>query len=94
MNPVITEFDPSRYLDSEEVIAEFLSQVMADGDTDELLMAIGQIARSRGLSVVAQETGLGRESLYKVFTPGSKPRFDTVMKVMRALGVRLHAVPI
>ncbi|MEO5332192.1 MAG: putative addiction module antidote protein [Magnetococcus sp. YQC-5] len=93
MKPVITDFDPSVYLDNEEVIAEYLSQIMDDGNTDELLTALGHIAKARGMSQLSQSTGLGRESLYKVFAPGAKPRFDTVMKIIRALGIRIHALP-
>ena len=94
MKPVITEFDLAGYLDSEEMIAEYLSQVLAEGDTDELLQAIGHVAKARGMSQIAKDTGLGRESLYKAFAPGAKPRFETVMKVMHALGVELHAQPV
>ena len=87
----LTEFDPAEYLDNEEVIAAYLSQVMNDGDTDELLEAIGHIAKARGMSEIAQQSGLGRESLYKTFAPGAKPRFETVMKVVHSLGVQLQA---
>lgn len=93
MNAAFSTFDTSTYLDSDEVIAEYLSQVLADGDPDELLLAIGNIAKARGMTKIANDSGLGRESLYKVFTPGAKPRFETVMKVMRALGVELQARP-
>lgn len=93
MKPIVTDFDPSAYLDSEEVIAEYLSQVMEDGSTDELLAVLGHIAKARGMTQLAKNTGLGRESLYKVFAPGAKPRFDTVMKVIRAMGIKLHALP-
>ncbi|PRB80508.1 addiction module antidote protein [Pseudomonas sp. MYb185] len=94
MKPVITEFDLADYLDSEEMIAEYLSQVLAEGDTEELLQAIGHVAKARGMTQIAKETGLGRESLYKAFAPGAKPRFETVVKVMNALGVELHAHPV
>lgn len=94
MKPVITEFDLADYLDSEEMIAEYLSQVLAEGDTEELLQAIGHVAKARGMTQIAKDTGLGRESLYKAFAPGAKPRFDTVLKVMNALGVELHAQPV
>ncbi|MBF0108731.1 MAG: putative addiction module antidote protein [Magnetococcales bacterium] len=94
MNPDgYTPFDPAQYLDSDEMIAEYVSQVMADGDTEELLAALGHIAKARGMTQLAKNTGLGRESLYKVFAPGAKPRFDTVMKVIRAMGIKLHALP-
>lgn len=93
MNIELTDFDTSQHLDNEEMIAEYLSQVLADGDSDELLLAIGNIAKARGMTRIANDSGLGRESLYKVFAPGAKPRFETVMKVMRALGVELQARP-
>lgn len=86
-----TTFDISQYLDSKEVIAEYLSQVLSEGDTDELLVAIGNIAKAKGMSQIAQESGLGRESLYKTFQAGSKPRFETVLKVLHTLGIKLQA---
>jgi len=79
-------------LDSDEAIAEYFSQVMADGDSDEVIRALGHIARARGMAAVAAESGLGRESLYKALAPGAKPRFETILKVMRALGLRLQTV--
>lgn len=89
-----TEFDASKYLDSAEMIAEYLNQALASGDSDLLLLAIGDAAKARGIAQIARDTGLGRESLYKVFTIGAKPRFDTVLKVMRALGIQVHAYPL
>ncbi len=86
----LTTFDISQYLDSEEMIAEYLSQVLRDGDTDEFLEAIGHIAKAKGMSQIAKDTGLGRESLYKAFQEGAKPRFETVMKVVNSLGVKLQ----
>jgi probable addiction module antidote protein len=90
---MVTEFDPSDYLDSDEAISEYLTQVLAEGDSDELIRAIGYVAKARGMAQIARDAGLGRESLYKAFAPGSKPRFDTVMKVIRALGIELRAEP-
>ncbi len=84
-------FDITEYLDSDEAIAEYLNQVLEEGDTDELVAAIGHVAKAKGMSQIAQASGLGRESLYKAFSKGAKPRFDTVMKVMSAIGVKLHA---
>ncbi len=60
-------FDVSQYLDSKEMIAEYLSQVLKDGDTNELLEAMGNIAKAKGMAQIAKDTGLGRESLYKTF---------------------------
>lgn len=87
-------FDMVALLDSDEAISEYLSQVLADGDYDELIRALGYIAKAKGMATVAKESGLGRESLYKALAPGAKPRFDTVLKVVKALGVRLYAEPI
>jgi len=87
----LTTFDVSQYLDSKEMMAEYLSEVLADGDTNELLEAIGNIAKEKGMSQIAKDTGLGRESLYKTFQDGSKPRFETVLKVLHSFGVKLQA---
>jgi probable addiction module antidote protein len=85
----LTEFDASAYLDSEEVIAEYLTAALEDGDPDVFLAAIGNVAKARGMTQIAQATGLGRESLYKALAPGARPKYDTVLKVLRSLGVRL-----
>ncbi|RXJ68285.1 putative addiction module antidote protein [Halarcobacter ebronensis] len=86
------DFDISNYLDSKEIIAEYLSQVLQDGDMDELLNAIGYIAKAKGMTEISKDTGLGRESLYKTFAKGSKPKFETVLKVLNSLGIKLQAV--
>lgn len=86
----VTNFDVAQYLDNKEVIAEYLSQILADGDMDELLEALGNIAKARGMSQIAEETGLGRESLYKTFHKGTKPKFDTIIKVMQSFGVKIQ----
>ena len=91
MNNQLTSFDIAQYLDSSEAIAEYLSQVLEDGDSDEFLEAIGHIAKAKGMAQISKDTGLGRESLYKTFAAGSKPRFETVMKVMNTFGVKLQA---
>ncbi len=86
-------FDAARYLDSEEAIAEYMTAVLEADDPDLLLLALGDVARAKGMAQVAKDAGLGRESLYKALTPGAKPRFDTVIKVARALGVKFTAHP-
>lgn len=88
---IIENFDVSRYLDSPEAIAEYLSQVLQDGDADELLEAMGEIAKAKGMTQIAKKTGLGRESLYKTFQKGSKPRFETILKLLNVFGVKLQA---
>jgi probable addiction module antidote protein len=85
-------FDAARYLTNDEAIAAYVAAVLESGDADLLILALGDIARARGMAQVARDTGLGRESLYKALTPGAKPRFDTVLKVARALGIHLTAV--
>ena len=87
----LTTFDVAQYLDSKEMIAEYLSQVLTDGDMNELLIAMGNIAKAKGMSQIAKDTGLGRESLYKTFSPDAKPRFETIMKVLNSFGVKLQA---
>lgn len=87
-------FTAADYLDNEETIAEYLNLALEDSNPEMLLLAIGNIARARGMAQVAQDSGLGRESLYKALSGGAKPRFDTVLRVMRALGVKLYAEPI
>lgn len=93
MSVELIPFDMAALLDSDEAISEYLSQVLADGDTDEIIRALGHIARARGMGQIAAHSGLGRESLYKALSPGAKPRFDTVLKVIRALGIDLFAQP-
>lgn len=86
-------FDVVDYLDSEEVIAEYLTAAMEDPDPDMFLRAVADVARARGMTKLAQDSGLGRESLYKALRPGSKPRYETVSKILTALNVKIKAVP-
>ena len=83
-------FDAADYLDDEETIAEYLTAALEDLNPDLFLVAVRDVARARGMAQLARDTGLGRESLYKALAPGAKPRYDTVLKVLRALGVKLH----
>ena len=86
-------FDIVTELDSDETIAEYLRQVFTDGDSDEILRALGHVARARGMAQLAADSGLGRENLYNALKPGAKPRFDTILRVCRALGVDLVTQP-
>jgi len=94
MSEQLLPFDMTTLLDSDEAVSEYLNQVLEEGDSDELIRALGYIAKAKGMAMIAKESGLGRESLYKALAPGAKPRFDTVLKVIRALGVKLHAEPV
>ena len=83
-----TRFDVTDYLDSEEMIAEYLSVAMEDPDPAHFLQAVAAVARARGMTQLAKDAGVSRESLYKTLAPGAKPRYDTVLKLMHALGVQ------
>ena len=87
-------FDAADYLDDEETIAEYLTAALEDPNPDIFLVAVRDVARARGMAQLARDTGLGRESLYKALAPGAKPRYDTVLKVLHALGVKLHVAPV
>lgn len=90
----LAAYDSADYLTDEETIAEYLSAALQDPDPDMFLVAVKNVARARGMAQLAKDTDLGRESLYKALAPGAKPRYDTVLKVLRALGVKLHAEPV
>jgi probable addiction module antidote protein len=90
----LVPFDAARYLTDDAAVAEYMTAVLETGDSELLLLALNDVARARGMASVAKQAGLGRESLYKALAPGAKPRFDTVLKVARALGVRLEAHPL
>lgn len=82
-------FDAAEYLTDEESIADFLNASAEMGDPAVLLNALGTVARARSMTKLADDSGLGRESLYKALKPGAQPRYDTVMKVLGALGVKM-----
>jgi probable addiction module antidote protein len=82
-------FDTSDHLDREEVIEEYLKAALQDPNPDLFLLAVANVAKARGMAKVAKDSGLGRESLYKALTPGAKPRYETVRKLMDSLGMRL-----
>jgi probable addiction module antidote protein len=88
-----SRFNISDYLDNNEMIAAYLNTVLAEGDDSEVIAAIGHIAKSIGMTKIAQETGLSRPSLYKALSEGSKPQFDTIMKVLRAIGGQIQINP-
>ncbi|MFV0420604.1 addiction module antidote protein [Oleidesulfovibrio sp.] len=89
----ISKFDAADYLDSEEAMAAYLNAAMEEDDPDILLAAIADIAKAVGMSKLAKDAGLGRESLYKALKPGAQPRYETIHKVIGALGMTLQAKP-
>jgi probable addiction module antidote protein len=82
-------WDSAAYLKTDEDIARYLEAVFEDGDPILVAAALGDVARAKGMSEIAQAAGLGRESLYKALSPEGNPEFATVLKVMRALGLKL-----
>ena len=86
-----TRFDNAALLKTPQDIAVYLEAAMEDGDSRVIAAALGNIARAKGMSELARESGLGRESLYKALSPDGNPEFSTILKVVRALGLKLHA---
>lgn len=86
-------FDAAEYLRSEESIAAFVGDALESGDAVVIQSALGTAARARGMAQIADASGLGRESLYKALRPDAKPRFDTVLKVIAALGIKVSVEP-
>jgi probable addiction module antidote protein len=84
-------WDVVQHLETDEDMAAYLEAALEDGDPAVVAAALGDIARAKGMAQLARETGLGRESLYKALSPDGNPEFATVLKVVRALGLRLHA---
>ncbi|MDA8150238.1 MAG: putative addiction module antidote protein [Nitrospiraceae bacterium] len=84
-------WDSAEHLETEEDMAAYLEAALEDGDPALVAAALGDIARAKGMTQIARETGLGRESLYKALSAEGNPEFATVLKVLRSLGLRLHA---
>ena len=89
----LPDFDAAPYLDGEVAIAAYLTDILEANDASLLAAALGDIARARGMTEIAKAAGVTREALYKALRPDSAPRFDTVIRVCAALGVRLVAQP-
>jgi probable addiction module antidote protein len=88
-----TKWDPAEHLDSKAAILAYIDAALEDGDPAIISAALGNIARAEGMSKLARETGLAREALYRSLSAEGSPEFTTVLKVMKALGMRLSAVP-
>jgi len=85
------KWDAAEHLRTDADMAAYLEAALEDGDPALVAATLGDIARARGMSGIAKETGLGRESLYKALSPEGNPEISTVLKVIKALGLRLHA---
>ena len=88
-----SKFDIADYLDNKEMIAEYLNTVLAEGDSPDVINAIGHIAKAIGMTKISEETGLSRPSLYKALSDGAKPQFSTIMKVLNAIGGQIQINP-
>lgn len=87
-------WDAAEHLETKEDIAAYLEAALEEGDPNLVVAALGDIARSKGMTQIARETGLGRESLYKALSIEGNPEFATVLKVIQSLGLRLQVVPV
>lgn len=91
-----SRYDVAEHLRTPEEMAAYLEACIeeANGDASFVAKALGDIARAKGMSIVAREAGLSRESLYKALSGDRMPSFDTILKVVKALGIELHAAPL
>jgi probable addiction module antidote protein len=87
-------YDTAEYLDSQEAVAAYIDAVLDDGDPALIAQALGTVARARGMSQIARDTGLSRESLYRALSAEGNPEFGTVLRVLKALGLRLMTAPL
>ncbi|WPL17912.1 putative addiction module antidote protein [Thiorhodovibrio winogradskyi] len=90
----LPEFDIAEHLEDDQAIAEYLTLVIEENDPALLAAALGDAARARGMTEIAKASGIAREALYKALRPESQPRFETISRVCRALGVKLVAQPL
>lgn len=90
---ITSKFDIADYLDSNEMIAEYLNAALEDGNEADLIAALGNVAKAIGMTKIAEETGLSRPSLYKALSEGAKPQFSTIMKVLKAVGGEIKVSP-
>jgi probable addiction module antidote protein len=91
MKPEIRDFDPAEYLDNEEAVAEYLTDALATEDVAFIADAIGVVARAKGMTRVAEDAGVSRESLYRALSASGNPELGTVLKVLSSLNLQLSA---
>ena len=84
-----TQFDAAEYLEDDETMAAYLEACLEEGGEELFLSALKDVARAKGMAKIAEEAGLGRESLYKALSPGAHPRFETIRRVVNALGLKI-----
>ena len=91
MKAKLTTWDPAQHLETNEDMALYLDAALAENDPSLIAAALGDIARARGMSDIARQTGLSRESLYRSLSPHGNPELATIIKVANSLGLKLHA---
>jgi probable addiction module antidote protein/putative addiction module killer protein len=89
----LSKFDSTQYLDNEEMIAAYLQAALESEDAGHLAYALGKVAKARGMTEIAQATGLTREALYKALREDAQPRFETLSQVLNAIGLRFSIEP-
>ena len=89
-----SKFDIADYLDSNEMIAEYLNEILENGNENDLITAIGNVAKAIGMTKIAEKSGLSRPSLYKALSEGAKPQFSTIVKVLKAIGGQVSVNPV
>jgi len=89
MGEKFSKFEVYEFLDNGELIAGYLEEVLKEDDPALLLSALSDIAKAKGMGSIAEKSGLGRESMYKALRPGARPRFETIMKILRAMELQL-----
>jgi len=89
-----SKFDIADYLDSNEIIAEYLNEILENGNENDLVTATGNVAKAIGMTKIAEKSGLSRSSLYKALADGAKPQFSTIIKVLKAIGGQVTVNPI
>ena len=88
-----SKLDIAEYLEDEEMINEYLNTVLAEGDSNDIQVALGHVAKAIGMTKIAEQTGMSRPSLYKALAENAKPQFGTILKVLRAIGGNLKMKP-
>src|SRR5262249_62086096 len=89
----LAPYEPVKYLTNPKVIAAYVTEALESGDAELDTIAIGNVARARGMAEIAKEAGLSREHLYRALSAGGNPEFGTVLKTLSALGMQLTAKP-
>ena len=92
MKEVISDFDASEYLADEQMMKEYLQVMLDENGTDGFIKVLDDIAKAKGMTDIANKANLGRQNLYKALSAGHAPRFDTIKKVVEALGCKLSVV--